>query len=385
MKFVDFKNFENIPVSHFYYSLGAITGLWAGRKIYAAAGYKMGATIAELMNKKNIAEEWNQTGNNYLIQAKKELKDELANISSDVLTGIAIEILQGKVPLKDCPLTIPLAAIVNANIKLASLKSELRNRKNVDLTDQKMIQEEKKIRDDLWTRTNNEIIHDVKKITAVTFLGYLLTGIIEKYYAEKLGMEKTPSLFMYLTAANYLGKKVLFPTGYKIGGMILGLMGHEKAEEWNKASQDYLEQAKKDEIINLFKADLFILLGLQFDKLGYNSDLYLSNERYRALSYVISFFRSILIAGMGSVSTLWLLSKKFESAGIRFVTPETINQINQFNQINLLNQLNQEVIQLQSANIWYNLRNLELGEAIRQLNAVNILLYAIIARSMGII
>lgn len=73
-----------------YASAGAILG----RKVCLAAGYKIGALVADFMNNNNVAADWNKASDDYLIQAKKEIAFDAAAAGALAIAGLTIDHLE---------------------------------------------------------------------------------------------------------------------------------------------------------------------------------------------------------------------------------------------------------------------------------------------------
>lgn len=61
--------------------------VYGGRKICLAAGYKLGSTVINQMDKQKAAE-WNKTGQEYYIRAKKDAVDDLTSALCFIILGL---------------------------------------------------------------------------------------------------------------------------------------------------------------------------------------------------------------------------------------------------------------------------------------------------------
>jgi hypothetical protein len=66
------------------------------------------------------------------------------------------------------------------------------------------------------------------------------------------------NMAFYTTAVAFAGRKFCLAAGYRVGGVVIGLLGSQNTSEWTKASNDYLTLAKKDAVRDLTAVAGFI-------------------------------------------------------------------------------------------------------------------------------
>ncbi len=253
---------NKIAISESFQLAAAYTAL---KKPCLAGIYKIGGLIAEKMGREN-AQEWYEVSNDYCLKVKKEkfcdltfaialfaLAQMIYSQTEDVLLTTDVS---GRLNFINvaCKVNFAMSGLILGN-KLFSTAFYKMGSKLASLLG-KDTSEWEEMSQEYLMKTKNEMVQD-----GILGSGHLLSGLALSS-GNMIGLHNDLSLgniFSSSIGEFILYRKLVVSAAYKIGGFTAGLLGKEKATEWNQVSRDYWALVKKD-----FKKDVGTFLKFSY-------------------------------------------------------------------------------------------------------------------------